>query len=151
MIRAVASNCWLVGMLFHVVTTGRYNSFAYAIYTAAGSLLLLTAVAIKLGVAPFHAWIGDVWNGSSTAALVVLAVLPKLGMVFILLNLWLAKHLILALGIISVIVGTLLAMQVTEWKKFVGFSSITSVGVILIGIGTGGAITAVGVGVWLSV
>lgn len=48
-----------------------------------GFLLILVGLFFKLGIAPFHFWIADVYEGSPTIITYFFATIPKLSILFI--------------------------------------------------------------------
>jgi NADH-quinone oxidoreductase subunit N len=58
-------------------------STVYFSYNSLGIILVLIAFLIKLGVAPFHVWVCDVYEGSLTAITAFFATAPKLVLVLL--------------------------------------------------------------------
>lgn len=106
----------------------------------AGLLLVMISFFIKLGVAPFHAWIVDVYGGTSLPVMTVFATIVKfivfIVVVSILYNLswpllpqW--DFFILMFGAYSVFVGAMGALHQTSLKRFFAYSSVNHVGFLL--------------------
>ncbi len=101
----------------------------------AGSIILI-GLLIKLGAAPIHQWVADVYAGSHLIVTTYFATAVKY-IIFILLA-TLALHfnnnnIAIIFAILSLIVGTLMTIRQTEIKRFLAYSSITHVGFLLIG------------------
>jgi NADH-quinone oxidoreductase subunit M len=101
------------------------------------------AFAIKVPMFPFHTWLPDAHVEAPTAGSVILAgVLLKLGGYgFIRYNLSLypdASHtyapLIIALSLIAIIYGAIVAMVQPDLKKLVAYSSVSHMGFVTLGI-----------------
>jgi len=103
---------------------------------------------IKLGVAPFHFWVPDVYEGSELimTAFLVLIISPILLLKFLiftklLLPIFELKHyffiFFLILGFISISVGTFNAMHQYKTKRFLAYTGISHLGYILISLSTG--------------
>jgi NADH-quinone oxidoreductase subunit M len=119
-------------------------------YTAmaglAGTLVFLAfflGFAIKVPMFPFHTWLPDAHVEAPTAGSVILAgVLLKMGTYgFVrfslpifpqqtLDNMWW----LLSLCIVGIIYGALVAMAQKDWKKLVAYSSVSHLGMTMIGV-----------------
>ncbi|SER61998.1 NADH-quinone oxidoreductase subunit M [Salisediminibacterium halotolerans] len=106
-------------------------------------LALFTAFAIKLPVFPFHTWLPNAHVEAPTAASMILAgVLLKMGgyglirVGFGIMPDQAARFatLIAVLGVINIIYGALLALVQTDLKALVAYSSISHMGIVLLGI-----------------
>ena len=107
---------------------------------------ILISIAFKFGAAPFHMWIPDVYQGSMTPTTLMLSTLPKVAIFLILLKLtnsifidlqiyW--SDMVLVLAIISILIGSVVAIVQTNIKRLLAYSTIANVGFILLGIYTG--------------
>nr|YP_011017765.1 NADH dehydrogenase subunit 2 [Polysiphonia morrowii]WQF69611.1 NADH dehydrogenase subunit 2 [Polysiphonia morrowii] len=103
---------------------------------------ILTSFLFKLGSAPFHYWLPDVYEGSPTSVTAFFAILPKLAVlslflrfIFVTLGDCIYNEVYLFLliaAILSSLVGTVGALLQTKWKRFIAFSSISHVGFFLL-------------------
>jgi NADH-quinone oxidoreductase subunit M len=106
-------------------------------------LALFVAFAIKLPVFPFHTWLPNAHVEAPTAASMILAgVLLKMGG-YGLIRLGIGilpdqaarfASLIALLGVINIVYGALLALVQTDLKALVAYSSISHMGIVLLGI-----------------
>jgi len=150
----VGSLLMLVAILYlyfaHRSQTGVYSFDLFALYNVvlspqAQDLLFLAfalAFAIKVPMFPFHTWLPDAHVEAPTAGSVVLAgVLLKMGsygflrFALPLFPLAFAKFLPLLaiLAVIGVIYGALVSMVQTDLKKLVAFSSVSHLGLVMLG------------------
>nr|AYN50507.1 NADH dehydrogenase subunit 2 [Probosciger aterrimus goliath]QOD97970.1 NADH dehydrogenase subunit 2 [Probosciger aterrimus] len=93
-------------------------------------LLLTTAVAIKLGLTPFHFWFPEVLQGSSLSTALLLSTAMKLPPTTILL---LTSHslnptLLSTMAITSIALGGWMGLNQTQTRKILAFSSISHLG-----------------------
>nr|YP_010477891.1 NADH dehydrogenase subunit 2 [Trichoglossus forsteni]UVI59243.1 NADH dehydrogenase subunit 2 [Trichoglossus forsteni] len=93
-------------------------------------LLLTTAIAIKLGLTPFHFWFPEVLQGSSITTALLLSTLMKLPPTAILL---LTSHstnptLLTTMSIMSIALGGWMGLNQTQTRKILAFSSISHLG-----------------------
>lgn len=109
-------------------------------------VLLVAAIAFKLGAVPFHMWVPDVYEGAPTAVTAFVGSIPKLAAFALMIRLvfdalvqmmhqWMGLLTILA--ILSLIIGNILAVVQTNLKRLLGYSTIANVGFILLGLATG--------------
>lgn len=106
-------------------------------------ILLISAIGFKLSMVPFHMWTPDVYEGAPTPVTAFLSIGSKAGGFVIALRLlidvfgkqssdWLIV--VSALAMLSMIVGNLVALAQTSFKRMLAYSSIAHVGYILIGL-----------------
>ena len=107
-----------------------------------GVVLIVSGLLVKLGVAPFHAWIGDVYQGAFLPVVLYLATVQKLVTFFLLLRVLfyafgsffgLLQAYLLGIAILSLIWGVVLALSATKIRRFLAYSSITPMGFVLLG------------------
>jgi NAD(P)H-quinone oxidoreductase subunit 2 len=106
-------------------------------------LLVLSAVGFKLSMVPFHMWTPDVYEGAPTPVTAFLSIGSKLGGFIVALRLLTTVFLkdatdwslvLSALAILSMIMGNLIALAQTSFKRMLAYSSIAHVGYMLIGM-----------------
>lgn len=111
-----------------------------------GTLFILVGLLFKLGAAPFHMWLPDVYEGSSTIVTGFFASVTKIPAVvlfmiviyFVLSSLKLYWHdLLLFSATISLAVGSLGALYQNRIKRLMAYSGISHMGFLLLGISTG--------------
>jgi len=111
-----------------------------------GFVFFLVGLAFKIGAVPFHMWIPDVYEGSPTPVTAFFSVAPKIAAISVFLkvlfvvfadiqNYW--QQIIMLLSIASMVVGTFAALNQTNIKRLIAYSTIAHVGFALIGIVAG--------------
>ena len=107
--------------------------------------------AVKVPMFPFHTWLPDAHTDAPTAGSVILAaVLLKMGTYgFIRFSLPILPEAtrafvpwVVALSIIGIIYGALVAMAQRDWKRLVAYSSVSHMGMVMLGMF---ALTPVGI------
>nr|QXU60152.1 NADH dehydrogenase subunit 2 [Lophura erythrophthalma] len=90
-------------------------------------LVLTMAIAIKLGLVPFHFWFPEVLQGSSMITALLLSTLMKLPPITLLLitSQSLNPSLLTLLAISSALVGGWMGLNQTQTRKILAFSSIS--------------------------
>nr|YP_010619973.1 NADH dehydrogenase subunit 2 [Xiphosiphonia pinnulata]WAX03986.1 NADH dehydrogenase subunit 2 [Xiphosiphonia pinnulata] len=105
---------------------------------------ILTALLFKLGAAPFHFWVPDVYEGAMNSITGFFALLPKIAILILIL-----RFIFLTFGslffsnisffliictFLSSLFGTFGAFLQTKWKRFIAFSSITHISFFLLNL-----------------
>nr|YP_009230435.1 NADH dehydrogenase subunit 2 [Primolius maracana]AIA23838.1 NADH dehydrogenase subunit 2 [Primolius maracana] len=92
--------------------------------------LLTTAIAIKLGLTPFHFWFPEVLQGSSFTTALLLSTVMKLPPTTILLitSHSLNSTLLTFMSIMSIALGGWTGLNQTQTRKIMAFSSISHIG-----------------------
>jgi NADH-quinone oxidoreductase subunit M len=112
--------------------------------------LFFFAFAIKLPTWPVHTWLPDAHTDAPTAASVMLAgVMLKMGGYGLLrINVGMFPQqvhafawLLVALGVFSVLYGAVVTLRQTDLKRLIAFSSVSHMGLVLVGIGSVGVAT----------
>lgn len=160
---AMASGFMLYGLSMMYGATGSLDisEVARALSTGAldqrvlalGAVFVVAGLAFKLGAAPFHMWVPDVYDGAPTAVTLMIAGAPKLAAFAIVMRLLVEGMLPLAfdwqqmlalLAIASLLVGNLAAIAQTNIKRMLAFSTIAQMGFVLLGFVAGVSFTADG-------
>lgn len=158
-IKFILSSAFSTGMLLFGISLlyGAYGnlSFSFLQEHLTPNLLTLLAFAFMMGgfffkmsAVPFHLWAADVYEGAPMAVTSYLSVVSKCSIVFVFVSIlmtvfrnladeWLI--IISVVAILSMTVGNLFAMRQQNLKRLLGFSSISQIGFVLVGI-TGNSI-----------
>jgi NADH-quinone oxidoreductase subunit N len=123
-----------------------------------GVALLLVGIGFKLAVVPFHMWTADVYQGAPAPVTALVATVSK-GAVLALLMRYFAKMGLLDLGSVltglvliamaSMLIGNLLALQQTNVKRLLAYSSIAHLGYMLVAVLASGQNGAAAVALYL--
>jgi len=116
-----------------------------------GLVFVVSGLAFKLGVVPFHMWVPDVYQGAPTAVTLLIGGAPKLAAFAIVMRLlvdgmvslafdW--QQMLAVLAVVSLLVGNLAAVAQSNLKRMLAFSTIAQMGFMLLalvaGVGSGG-------------
>jgi NADH-quinone oxidoreductase subunit N len=149
---SMASGLLLYGMSMVYGATGSLQ--LDQIYAAAGSgtggvllslgvVFMLVGIAFKFGAAPFHMWVPDVYQGAPTAVTLFIGSVPKLayfGMAYRLLESGVGpldpewRVMLSWLAAISLVVGNVIALAQTNFKRLLAYSTISHVGFLFMGL-----------------
>jgi NAD(P)H-quinone oxidoreductase subunit 2 len=103
----------------------------------------LSAVGFKLSTVPFHMWTPDVYEGAPTPVTAFLSIGSKAGGFVIALRLLTAVFsksatdwvvLFSVLAVLSMVMGNLIALAQTSFKRMLAYSSIAHIGYMVIGL-----------------
>ncbi len=113
---------------------------------AFGLVFLIVGIAFKLGAAPFHMWLPDVYDGAPTPITMFISSASKLaafGMAYRLLEGALGGMradwtlMLSVLSVLSLAVGNLFAIAQTNLKRMLAYSTISHIGFLLLGFVNG--------------
>ena len=114
-----------------------------------GLVFLAAGIGFKLGAAPFHMWLPDVYHGAPTAVTLFIGSVPKLAAFAFVVRLlvqglgveeiqghW--QQMLAVMAVLSLIIGNITAIAQTNLKRMLAYSTISHMGFLLIGILAGG-------------
>lgn len=129
------------------------ENYANYILVLVGFVFMFAAIGFKLSLFPYHVWVPDVYQGSTSAMAGFLSVVPKMaGFVvalrffemFIHANDLIIQTMLYVTVILTMTVPNLIALQQKDIKRMLAYSSISNAGMAMaaIVIGTQQAVTA---------
>ena len=153
---AMASGFLLYGMSMIYGATGTleiggvaqaiFNGVANSQVLVFGLVFIVSGLAFKLGVVPFHMWIPDVYQGAPTAVTLFIGTAPKLaafaitlrllvGGLFELAGQW--QLMLMIMSVLSMALGNLAAIAQSNLKRMLAYSTISHMGYMLLGLVSG--------------
>jgi len=131
-----------IPQVFAALSAGQVNQGVLVF----GLVFIVSGLAFKLGAAPFHMWVPDVYQGAPTAVTLLIGTAPKLAAFAITLRLlveglftlavdW--QQMLLVLSVMSLIVGNVVAIAQTNIKRMLAYSTIAQMGFMLLGLASG--------------
>jgi NADH-quinone oxidoreductase subunit N len=106
-------------------------------------ITLLAGLLFKVAAVPFHQWTPDAYEGAPTSITAFISVAPKVASFAILLRLLLSciwplrgqwQLLMIGVAVATMTLGNLAAITQTNIKRFFGYSTISHVGYLLLGV-----------------
>ncbi len=153
---ALASGFFLFGvsLLFGITGTTSFTMLSTNLLSPENNslllilsiVLILSSIAFKLSIAPFHMWTPDVYEGAPSSVTAFFAVVPKIAAIGVLMRiLYIAlidihdvwNQLILVLGILSIFVGAFGALLQINIKRLMAYSAISNIGYIFLALSLG--------------
>lgn len=144
-----SSACLLYGIAVWYGATGSLVIGSRSATVAQGSLmalsyvLIVAGIAFKIGLAPFHFWVPDVYQGAPTSVTTFMSCVVKVAAVAALVKIsssafgygeiWSCGSLWL-LSMVAMTVGNLAALQQRSVKRLLAYSSVAQAGYMMIGL-----------------
>jgi NADH-quinone oxidoreductase subunit N len=111
-----------------------------------GLVFVVAGLGFKLGTAPFHMWVPDVYQGAPTAVTLLIGAAPKLAAFAIMMRLlvdgmlglaldW--QQMLVVLSLASMTLGNLAAIAQTNIKRMLAYSTIAHMGFMLLAMTSG--------------
>jgi NADH-quinone oxidoreductase subunit N len=131
-----------IPVVFERIAEGQINREVLVL----GVVFVVAGLAFKLGAAPFHMWVPDVYQGAPTAITLLIGGAPKFAAFAITLRLLVEGMLDLAadwqpmlvvLAVASLAVGNIAAIAQTNLKRMLAYSSIAQFGFVLLALASG--------------
>jgi NADH-quinone oxidoreductase subunit N len=105
--------------------------------------MLVAGLGFKLGIAPFHMWLPDVYHGAPTAVTAFLTSVSKFAAFVLVLKLlagaaaalavqW--QQMLILLTVLSLAVGNLIAIAQVNLKRMLAYSTVSHMGFFLLGV-----------------
>ena len=153
---ALASGFMLYGISMLYGATGSLDLVKVAVAATSGVankpvlifglVFMVAGLAFKLGTAPFHMWVPDVYQGAPTSVTLLLGAAPKLAAFAISLRLlveglgslaadW--QQMLVVMAVVSMAVGNITAIAQTNIKRMLAYSTISQMGFMLLGLLSG--------------
>tara|TARA_B100000674_G_scaffold55937_2_gene38885 strand:- start:28846 stop:30306 length:1461 start_codon:yes stop_codon:yes gene_type:complete len=153
---ALASGFFLFGasLLFGITGTTSYTVLSFntlnpnevSLLLIFSVVLIISSIAFKLSIAPFHMWTPDVYEGAPTSITAFFAIVPKIAAIGVLMRIlyialidihvvWL--QLVLVLGLLSIFVGAFGALLQKNIKRLMAYSAISNIGYIFLALSLG--------------
>lgn len=131
-----------IATVLKIVATGQVKQTVLVF----GLVFIVAGLAFKLGAAPFHMWIPDVYHGAPTAVTLMIGSAPELAAFAIAIRLlvegllplafdW--QQMLMVLAIASLAIGNLAAIAQNNLKRMLAYSTIGQMGFVLLGLMAG--------------
>ena len=110
-----------------------------------GLVFIITGLAFKTSLVPFHMWTPDVYEGSPTSVTSFFALVPKIAAISVfirfmyvpfinVINEW--QNIVIFLSVASMILGSVAAIGQSNIKRLIAYSTISHMGYALAGLAT---------------
>ncbi len=125
-----------------------------------GLVFLMTGLAFKMSVVPFHMWTPDVYEGAPTPVTAFFATAPKMAAVGITVRVIITafpgvttqwQQIIVFISILSMILGSVAAIGQVNIKRLMAYSAIGNMGFALVGLAAGTPEGVQGVAIYMAI
>jgi NADH-quinone oxidoreductase subunit N len=125
-----------------------------------GLVFIIAGLAFKVSAVPFHMWTPDVYEGAPTPVTAFFAVAPKIAAMALFVRVMLEpfgdlfdqwQQIIWFISLASMLLGAFAAINQTNIKRLMAYSSIGHMGFVLVGLAAGNETSAQGVLLYLTV
>ncbi|MEE8122988.1 MAG: NADH-quinone oxidoreductase subunit NuoN, partial [Alphaproteobacteria bacterium] len=125
-----------------------------------GLVFLAAGLAFKVAAVPFHMWTPDVYEGAPTPVTAFFAMAPKIAAVALFVRVMIGpfggliaqwQQIIVFISIASMLLGAFAAINQTNIKRLMAYSSIGHMGYVLIGLAAGTQAGIRGVIIYLAI
>lgn len=108
-----------------------------------GLVFITAGVAFKLGAAPFHMWVPDVYEGAPSSITLFISAAPKIAAYAMLIRLFVSAmptlqvqwhEMLIVIVILSMAIGNFSAIVQSSIKRMLAYSSIAHMGYMLLGV-----------------
>jgi NADH-quinone oxidoreductase subunit N len=107
-----------------------------------GLVFVVSGIGFKLGAAPYHMWVPDVYDGAPTPVTLLIGTAPKLAAFAFMMRLlaialgglefdW--QGMLMVLSLLSMTLGNVIAIAQTNIKRMLAYSTIANMGFLLMG------------------
>jgi NADH-quinone oxidoreductase subunit N len=142
------------------LATALTDSAAAPVGLIIGLVFVLTGLAFKVSAVPFHMWTPDVYEGAPTPATAFFSVAPKMAALALfvrvmvhpfgdLIEQW--RQIIWFIAVASMLLGSFAAINQTNIKRLMAYSSIGHVGYALIGLAAGSEAGVRGILIYMAI
>lgn len=126
--QATASILLIIGVTINLLYSGQW--VISKISNPIASIMITTALTIKLGLSPFHFWVPEVTQGITLISGIILLTWQKIAPISILYQISpsINTNLLILIALTSVLVGGWGGLNQTQLRKIIAYSSIAHIG-----------------------
>lgn len=131
LIQATASILLIAAITINFIHSGEWT--VTKICNTIPSTIITIAIAIKLGISPFHFWMPEVTQGIPLSSGMLLLTWQKIAPISVLYQIipTINLNLILAIALLSILIGGWGGLNQTQLRKIIAYSSIAHLGWII--------------------
>nr|UAV88367.1 NADH dehydrogenase subunit 2 [Camelidae sp. PDM-2021] len=126
--QATASMLLMLGVIINLLYSGQWTTTK--IFNQTSSIMITTALTMKLGLAPFHFWVPEVTQGIPLASGLILLTWQKLAPLSVLYQIApsINPSMLLTMSVLSIMIGGWGGLNQTQLRKIMAYSSIGHMG-----------------------
>nr|YP_007025009.1 NADH dehydrogenase subunit 2 [Feresa attenuata]ADZ22962.1 NADH dehydrogenase subunit 2 [Feresa attenuata]ADZ22975.1 NADH dehydrogenase subunit 2 [Feresa attenuata] len=126
--QATASSLLMLAIIINLMHSSQWTIMK--LFDPTASILMTMALAIKLGLSPFHFWVPEVTQGIPLSTGLILLTWQKLAPISILYQISpsINLHLMITMSFLSILIGGWGGLNQTQLRKIMAYSSIAHMG-----------------------
>nr|YP_006883577.1 NADH dehydrogenase subunit 2 [Equus hemionus kulan]AFQ41559.1 NADH dehydrogenase subunit 2 [Equus hemionus kulan] len=126
--QATASMLLMMAIIINLMHSGQWT--ITKVFNPTASIIMTSALAMKLGLTPFHFWVPEVTQGISLTSGLILLTWQKLAPMSILYQISpsINLNILLTMAMLSILVGGWGGLNQTQLRKIMAYSSIAHMG-----------------------
>uniref|UniRef100_D1G4J1 NADH-ubiquinone oxidoreductase chain 2 n=1 Tax=Tursiops truncatus TaxID=9739 RepID=D1G4J1_TURTR len=126
--QATASSLLMLAIIINLMHSSQWTIMK--LFDPTASILMTMALAIKLGLSPFHFWVPEVTQGIPLSTGLILLTWQKLAPISILYQISpsINLHLMITISFLSILIGGWGGLNQTQLRKIMAYSSIAHMG-----------------------
>nr|AML80182.1 NADH dehydrogenase subunit 2 [Equus caballus] len=126
--QATASMLLMMAIIINLMHSGQWTIMK--VFNPTASIIMTSALAMKLGLTPFHFWVPEVTQGISLTSGLILLTWQKLAPMSILYQISpsINLNILLTMAVLSILVGGWGGLNQTQLRKIMAYSSIAHMG-----------------------
>ncbi|YP_011108372.1 NADH dehydrogenase subunit 2 (mitochondrion) [Equus caballus] len=126
--QATASMLLMMAIIINLMHSGQWT--ITKVFNPTASIIMTSALAMKLGLTPFHFWVPEVTQGISLTSGLILLTWQKLAPMSILYQISpsINLNILLTMAVLSILVGGWGGLNQTQLRKIMAYSSIAHMG-----------------------
>nr|AMR57240.1 NADH dehydrogenase subunit 2 [Equus caballus] len=126
--QATASMLLMMAIIINLMHSGQWT--ITKVFNPTASIIMTSALAMKLGLTPFHFWVPEVTQGISLTSGLILLTWQKLAPMSILYQISpsISLNILLTMAVLSILVGGWSGLNQTQLRKIMAYSSIAHMG-----------------------
>lgn len=126
--QATASMLLILAIIINLLNSSQWT--VINLHNPLSSIIITLAIAIKLGLSPFHFWVPEVTQGVPLSSGLILLTWQKLAPLSVLyiITPCINYHIILTISLASILIGGWGGLNQTQLRKIIAYSSIAHIG-----------------------
>ncbi|YP_001504345.1 NADH dehydrogenase subunit 2 (mitochondrion) [Pleurotus ostreatus] len=123
--------------IYSLISVSEFNNIIQGL--SLGLTLIFIGFLFKIAAAPLHNWSPDVYDDSPTIVTTWLTIMPKISILFLLLEIYTqigsnVYNTINITSLLSLLIGTIVGLAQTKIKRLLAYSTISHIGFILLAL-----------------
>ena len=120
-----------------------HDNFSNYVFVLVGFVFMFAAIGFKLSLFPFHTWVPDVYQGTTSALAGFMSVIPKMAGFVVALRFFeifigaddiIIRSMLYTTVVLTMTIPNIIALQQTDIKRMLAYSSVSNAGMAMAAI-----------------